>query len=68
MTVEGKDGTTPVEDLKSRKPEFVMNRMQRRHLMYRTEYNNNRKPKNSGFLQMGNNWGGQRSILLSARN
>lgn len=44
------------EDKKGNKPRYVSRR--ERRASYRTVYNNNRKPKNQGFLQMGTAWDG----------
>jgi len=44
----------PAEHDKGNKPKYI-SRSERR-ASYRTVYNNNRKPKNQGFLQMGISW------------
>lgn len=51
--MENKTQQTPPagEDKKGNKPRYVSRR--ERRASYRTVYNNNRKPKNQGFLQMG---------------
>jgi hypothetical protein len=50
----------PVEHKKSKPPKFknALNRISRRERrgFNRREYNNNRTPKNSGFLMMGISW------------
>lgn len=44
------------EDKKGNKPRYVSRR--ERRASYRTVYNNKRKPKNHGFLNMGIAWDG----------
>lgn len=46
----------PAEHHKGHKPKYIA-RSERR-ASYRTVYNNNRKPKNQGFLNMGIAWDG----------
>ena len=45
------------EDKKGYKPRYISRR--ERRASYRTVYNNDRKPKGSGFIQMGIAWDGK---------